>query len=209
MSTVYQKIPNCFLLDRKSKKYTGDYASRYLDYLKNCDWIFTEKIDGQGIRIIWDGFKVQYDGREDNSSIQADVRRFMDELIKTLEPYFEEIFREKPCVVYGEVYGGTVQNGNKRYSPTVKLAVFDVRVGLFWLSWDNVKDVASKLNLETVPYVLTGTIQQGIDWLAENKESLLPGSERLNEGLVGKPAMTLLDNQGERITVKLKQKHLT
>ena len=209
MSTVYQKIPNCFSLQNEAKKYQGEFADSRIEYLKDCQWLFTEKIDGQNMRIIWDGYKITYNGRTDNASLSGDVRQFMDGITKGIEPILEEMFREKPCVIYGEVYGGSVQRGKTVYSSDLKFSVFDVKVGEFWLDWTDVLDVAKTLNLEVVPYVLTGTIQDGLDWLKTHKESLIDGSTRGNEGLVGKPLVTLLNKKAERIIVKLKQEFLS
>ena len=52
----YHKIYTIFKRNPKTKYKTlleGKYSLPEFEYLKDCIWVFTEKIDGTNIRVIW------------------------------------------------------------------------------------------------------------------------------------------------------------
>ena len=88
-----------------------------------------------------------------------------------------------------------------------KLIVFDVLVGgKWWLSWENVCDVASKLGLDTVPFVGEMSLEDATELVRTGFSSRLNGGQMRAEGLVGRPAETLFDKKGARLITKLKTK---
>ncbi len=62
MSDLYQKIPGLFKREevRPFKLLEGVYREPELELLKDIEWVFTEKVDGTNIRVIWDGLNTNY-----------------------------------------------------------------------------------------------------------------------------------------------------
>src|SRR3972149_10315547 len=69
---TYPKIQTVFLRDPETNfrnLIMGCYALPEFEYLKNNEWVFTEKIDGTNIRVIYKDGEVMFKGKTDNSEI--------------------------------------------------------------------------------------------------------------------------------------------
>ena len=44
-------------MEGNKKLIEGKFRNECVEYLKDNDWIFTEKIDGTNVRVHWDGHK--------------------------------------------------------------------------------------------------------------------------------------------------------
>jgi hypothetical protein len=73
-----------------------------------------------------------------------------------------------------------------------------------WLKRDALEDVAKCFSIDVVPIVLTGTIQQGINYVKSHPLSVIAEKEHFAEGIVGKPLVNVLDRMGKRVIVKIK-----
>ena len=62
----------------------GQYSTPELKYLKDNDWVFTEKVDGTNIRVMWDGKDIIYGGRSDDAQLQVNLIYKLDELFKLI-----------------------------------------------------------------------------------------------------------------------------
>ena len=53
----YHKIETIFErdMDGNKKLIEGKFRNPLVEYLKDNEWVFTEKIDGTNIRVFWDG----------------------------------------------------------------------------------------------------------------------------------------------------------
>jgi ATP-dependent RNA circularization protein (DNA/RNA ligase family) len=155
--------------------------NRVYDTLKT--WRWTEKVDGTNIRVIWQGGKLSFGGKTDNASIPADLVKWLYENItpEKLAACFPD---GGDVVIYGEGYGAGIQRGGL-YGPTKKFIVFDVfvidtdiehtRMGGWWLSDENMRDVASKLGLDAVPYLGEMTLEDATDKVRAGFRSSLNG----------------------------------
>lgn len=203
----YQKIPGPFKREtegpNRNKLIEGSWSSPALAATAGLEWLWTEKVDGTNIRVHWDGHKVIYGGRTDNAQIPAKLIQVLDQLLP--EELFEQKFGATPATLYGEGYGAGIQKGGV-YRQDMSYVLFDVRVDGWWLSKDNVLDVAASLGVEAVPLVLAGTIQQAIDLVWSGSLQSRWGPETPVEGLVGVTRVGLLDRSGERLIVKIKAK---
>lgn len=189
----------------------GKWSEPEFEYLKDCDWEWTEKIDGTNIRILLSyspefGLSVGYRGRTDNADIPPHLRVALDELFATTARVehvnsWMESHDLTNVVLYGEGYGPKIQGGGK-YRPDPSFVLFDVRVGDFWLDRTNVNDVASKLGLDSVPVVGYGSLAEAIDRVKNRLESMWGEFEA--EGLVVRPNIPLFNRKGHRITTKIK-----
>ena len=206
MSEEYQKIPGPFRRHtegpNKNKVIIGDWTSPELENLAGIDWIWTEKVDGTNIRIVWDGHRVTFGGRTDNAQIPAKLIEVLRQLAP--EELFEQEFNGKPVTLYGEGYGAGIQSGGI-YRPDMSFVLFDVKIGGFWLLREDVEDVAGALGIDVVPIALTGSIHSAIYAVNEGLMSTW-NPNREAEGLVGVTAAGLLNRQGQRIIVKIKAK---
>jgi RNA ligase-like protein len=207
MMTVieYPKIPGPFKREvsgpNKNKLIPWSWSSPELEYLSNTDWIFTEKIDGTNIRIIWDGHKPEFRGRTDRAQIPA---KLMSALIDMFpEELFEQKFGSDEVILFGEGYGAGIQKGGGNYSQDNSFILFDVKIGPWWLQRDAVVDIAESLGLEVVPLIHGSSLKGAISVVAY-KELKSTFGDFIAEGIVGQPSVPIFSRKGERIIVKLK-----
>lgn len=204
MLKEYHKIETIFKRDDKTKKLNqNEWRNETIEFLKDIEWEFTEKIDGTNIRIYWDGHKVQYYGRTDKAQIPSQLMNYLIEKFggDINEEMFEQLFGEKEVILIGEGYGAKIQNGGD-YRKDNSFALFDVIIDGTYLSRENVYNIAHSLNLEIAPVVFYGNLQKGIDYVKTKPNSLIGTAK--SEGLVGRPKIELLDRLSNRIIVKIK-----
>lgn len=201
----YVKIPNIFRRETfgKNKMIEGEWSSPELEYLKDTDWEFTEKVDGTNIRVIWDGYRVKFAGRTDKAQIPAQLLTRLDELFggESKEELFEQTFGQSEVVLFGEGYGEKIQKGGGLYGKA-NFILFDVYIGGFWLDTNNVTDIADIFNIGRVPIVLTGTLMDGVEYIKGHPKSML--KDDVMEGIVGRPMIQMFGRAGQRIMVKIK-----
>jgi len=205
----YHKIETLFNRDMEGNKklIEGNFRNPVVEYIKDCKWIFTEKVDGTNVRVHWDGHKVSFGGRTDNAQMPMPLMEKLQELFsgETNEELFEQKFGENPVTFYGEGYGGKIQKGNA-YNPTQDFILFDVMVGDVFLERGNIEDTAQSFGLKVVPIILEGTIQEAVDYVKTKPNSTISVEEKESEGLVGVPAVRMNDFRGNRVIVKVKNK---
>lgn len=179
------------------------------------EWTLTEKIDGTNIRIGLnpDG-TIELGGKTDNAQIPASLVTFFNELDKDAihNAFKQDEEGNYPNVtIFGEGYGPKIQNGGK-YRDDASIIVFDVVVdGIWWLSRDNVHDVACKIGLDSVPMIynnimwyprsesdLHDIIDNSIVAYWNNKDPIRP------EGIVARPDPMVYYADGRPIMWKLK-----
>lgn len=201
----YHKIAALFDRDVSGTKQLieGQYSSEAVEFLADKEWVFTEKIDGTNIRVHWDGHKIGFGGRTDRAQIPAHlVDKLSDMFLNTAaEELFEQKFREREVILFGEGYGAKIQSGGN-YRPDVGFILFDVMIGENYQSRDSVEDIARCFGLEIVPIVMRGTIQDAVAFIKTKPNSTI-GTAKM-EGLVGHPAVELRDRVGKRVIVKIK-----
>lgn len=202
----YHKIGTLWKRDMGGSKklIEGTFLNETIEYLANCIWVGTEKIDGTNIRIIWDGHDIMTAGRTDKSEIPKPLANHLRDLFGDVatEELFEQMFGEKEVVLYGEGYGAGIQSVGKKYSNTPKFILFDVKVNGIFLSRTNVEHVAKNLGLEVVPIVFTGTLYAASEYVKHHPMSTIGDVEM--EGIVCRPAVELSNRNGERLIVKIK-----
>jgi hypothetical protein len=199
----YPKIQTVFKRDARNIIIPGDWSIPEFAYLSDCDWAWTEKVDGMNIRVHWNGMRVTFGGRTDNAQIPAT-------LVDALQPLrdmllWRSVFPDADDVtLYGEGYGAKIQRGGQ-YRPDQALIVFDVKVGKWWLRDDDVLDVAGKLGLETVPKMPVATLKVAVSLVRDEAiRSKWDGAQI--EGLVGRPCADLYDRHGSPLLAKVKVK---
>lgn len=204
----YHKIETIFIrdMDGNKKLIEGEYRNKAVEYLKDNEWIFTEKIDGMNIRVCWDGHKVSFGGRTDKAQIPGDLVNRLTELFggNVNEELFEQKFGESEVILIGEGYGAGIQKGGGNYKDTKDFILFDVMIGDIFLERENVEDIAKIFSINVVPIVPVKTIDEAVEYVKTNPLSEVGKKEHRIEGLVGTPNVRLVDFRGNRIIVKIK-----
>ena len=200
----YPKIRSIYKRNEKTHKFIeGQWSLPEFDYLQNNRWVFTEKVDGTNIRVMWDGERVLFGGKTE----RAQVPTFLLARLQDLFPVekFRELYADVPRCLYGEGYGAKIQKGGGNYKADgVDFVLFDVNVGGIWLERHNVDDIADKLSLLVVPVKGYGSLYAAIRMVREGISSEW-GPFRA-EGLVMRPRVELVTRRGERIIAKIKHK---
>lgn len=207
----YPKIQTVFKRDPETKYkglLLGQYSLPEFEYLKDSIWEFTEKIDGTNIRVAYtDGpaawlHEVQLAGRTD----KAQIPKFLVTKLKELFSIDKLMDADLPSLtLYGEGYGNKIQKvGSDYISDGVDFCLFDVRVGDYWLSSQDVSDVAQKLSIKRAPIIGYGTLGELVEECSTNFRSLLAENFLAAEGVVARTYIELLDRHGQRIITKIK-----
>ena len=230
---TYQKIDTIFMRDENNiiMPYSG-FVSPELEWLRNCKFDATEKIDGTNMRIevtckIIEGelrMVVEYKGKSDEAQIPPHLYKFMvesfpkEKVLSALdlpEIITDDVLKEKSWgipkyTIYGEGYGVKIQKGGNYISNGVGFIIFDVKVNDWWLLRNNVVEIAEKLGAPVVPYMGQFTIDEAIEFVRKGfKSTIAENKEYLAEGLVLTSPYGIKNRKGERIIFKIKHKDFT
>ena len=200
----YEKIETILERDYKTKKLIeGKFRNETIEFLKDVDWIFTEKIDGTNIRVYWDGHKVKFFGRTEKAEIPKELLTRLENLFGGLvnEEMLEQKFGSSEVMLIGEGYGPKIQNGGS-YRNDVDFILFDVIINGNYQPRSSVEDIASFFGIDSVPIIMEGNLQKGIDFVKTKPKSTI-GKANM-EGLIARPRLELKDRIGNRIIVKIK-----
>lgn len=204
----YIKIDTPFERDNDGTKklIDGKFRNETVEYLKDNKWLCSEKIDDTNIGVVWDGHKVSFQGRTERAQIPTQLVNKLNELFGGTinEEMFEQKFGEMNVILFGEGYGPKIQKGGGLYRDNVSFILFDVYLSdqNLWLKRDAVEDIAKSFGIDVVDIVLTGTLQEAIDFVKTKPKSHI-GTANM-EGLVCRPTVELLDRMGRRVITKIK-----
>ena len=208
-SNKYHKILSLFKRNMEGDKkfIMGEWTTPELKYLKDNDWVWTEKVDGTNIRVMWNGKEVVFGGRSDNAQLFTPLLLRLQELFMKMEPrqMFASVFGTEECdvVLYGEGYGAKIQKGGGNYIPNgVDFVLFDVAINGLYLESENVEDIAEKFGIKIVPIIGHGTLDEAIELTKKGFKS--QWGDFTAEGIVARPKAELLTRRGERIITKVK-----
>lgn len=209
------------------------------------EWLVTEKIDGMNVRVAFytgpaecDGPPgaegdtvasmivatptVEFYGRTERAQLPQHLFSYLCETFtaEKLQAVFDP---DTSGILYGEGYGEKIQGGGK-YRKGVAFRLFDVVIfghtgRPWWLEWENVEGIASKLGIDTVPVL--GTFELGLDLpsvVAEGFDSVVARMDRPSEldpvvrspdqphaeGIVARTRPLLFCRNGARLMWKLK-----
>ena len=206
LTTTYHKIQSLYKRDPENnyKTFLDEYSRPEFKLLESVEWVWTEKIDGTNIRVMWDGRDLTFGGRTDKAQIPAFLIKHLMYTFQAVDLSYH--FGDASVVLYGEGYGPKIQKGGGDYRDDPGFILFDVRIGRWWLTRKSVEDIAEQFQIPIVPIVLLGTFVQAIRETKEGFSSLEAERTRLGEGLVGRPPLELFDRKGDRIITKIKHK---
>lgn len=202
MGTEYHKIETLYERGDNFKVQPWKFKSPVYSTIN--PWRWTEKVDGTNIRVGRINETYFVGGKTENANLPADLLNNIAGL--GLDEKLSTVF-QSDVVLYGEGYGAGIQKGGS-YRADKSFILFDVLVdGKWWLDYENVKDVGTKLGLDVVPDFGIMTLADATDYVRNGFDSVLAQTPNTKaEGLVGRPIETLFDKKGSRIIVKLKTK---
>lgn len=206
----YHKIQTCFKRDEKTGKIIeGDWTLPEFDWLKENNWVFTEKVDGTNVRVMWNGESVVFGGKTDSAQMPVFLLYKLQELFEGIEKkkLFQNKFGAEQCKVclYGEGYGAKIQKGGGKYmGDGVSFVLFDIKIGDLWLERENVEDIANHFKIEVVPIIGEGTLYEAIEKTRVGFNSIW--GDFIAEGIVARPKIELNNRRGGRIITKIKHR---
>lgn len=201
----YHKINAPFKRDmsvKPSPLIKGDFCQEEFRVLRKAQWVAHEKIDGTNIRVIWDGYKVEFKGRTDKAIIPGILLDFLKESFPIA--CLEEHLGNYPMVLYGEGISHKIQSGGKYFKSGkgVDFILFDIKHGHLFCNPLEVKEISKKLRLKTTPFYSFGALDELIEEVENGVKSQF--GDFWAEGLIVKPTGGLLDRRGRRIITKIK-----
>ena len=217
----YPKIQTLFLRDEKSIIIPNKFTYPEFEYLKDCKWECTEKIDGTNMSFqltpndFSDGhveWNTKIYGRTERANIPPLLQAKMQEIfsIDTVKKVFnlsDSLETESsPIEIYGEGFGKKIQSCGGRYlRDSVDFILFDVKIGNWWLTREALEDIAHKLNIQIVPLIGYMTLTEAIEYVKTGFTSTISEDKTLAaEGLVLKTPIGLKNRKGDRIITKIK-----
>ena len=207
MSTEYHKIQTVWARDPGTKHRTlieGQWTTPEFGMLANTRWVFTEKVDGTNIRVLFDPQAhpiLEFRGRTDRAQLPPKLLEALRGLF-TLDS-LGRVF-DGPVCLYGEGYGSGIQKAGASYRPDQSFVLFDVSLNGVVLERENVCSGGVQLGVEVVPEVGVGTLYEMINRVRLGHRSVW--GDFPAEGIVARPEFELRDRLGNRIITKVKAK---
>ena len=204
----YKSILNVFARDDKTHKLIpGQYCIPEVKYLKDCDWYFTEKVNGTNIRCIITNDTLRIRGRRDNSELPPDL---IDNIHALLDPrlfYIRQVFNSPICL-RGEGYGAGIHKGGGLYRKDKSIIFFDLEYKEDHYLYRKFfyRLVEHGLKLPCVPVIGGGPLETGIKLVSKGLASVVAKQDRYAEGLVARPSVPVLDRYANKIVVKIKHR---
>ena len=181
-----------------------------LGYLMRNKWAYKRKLDGENMRVMWDGERAIWNGKSDDFTCNEETTEMMNRIFQ--EEIFEEKFgREKTVLLFGERMGPKCQ-GNELELLESTFVLFDVKIGDTWLEPKNIVSIAKYFNVPSCyDYMSGGTeaVLDGdgyVDTLISLIKKMSEGKFSKWEGIVAIPEVGLFSRKGERLIVKIKNK---
>lgn len=207
INSLYKRTPD------GKKMLFGEFSQPEFEYLYFNNWVLTEKVDGTNVRVMFDGYKINFGGKTDNAQMPTPLFAKLTELF-TYEKMnmafpgklLEDGSWEQPSVcLYGEGFGAGIQRGGCYIPNGVSFVLFDIKAGNWWLKREDVEDIATNLGIQIVPIVDVGTLEL-MEHLCAPPGFQSQWGGFIAEGIVARPEVELFDRAGHRIITKLKCK---
>lgn len=209
----YWKINSLYKrrLDGDRKIIFGDYSCPEFANIKH--WRVTEKIDGTNIRIeLTIGYKgeirpedIKIAGRTDNASIPAELLNHLKNHF-TPERFGEQFAGNSRVILFGEGYGPKIQGCGSLYAGEQRFVLFDVIIGNWVLQFDDVKEMAYKLEIPHVPDFGVLNTDEVVEFVKSGPKSIFSQKPQIMEGVVCFSEPLMLFRNGNPLKMKLKVK---
>ena len=203
----YPKIQTVFNRDPSTNYKTlikGDFSLPEFQYLQDNNWTFTEKVDGTNIRVMFDGVNITFGGRTDRAQIPVFLMNKLNTIFLPKIDLFKLLFGTDNVCLYGEGYGAKIQKGGGNYRLDQSFVLFDIKVSNWWLKRSDIEEIGNKLQIDVVPIIGTGTLQEMVTMARLGFDSCW--GNFMAEGIIAKPEIELFGRNGKRIITKIKYK---
>ena len=204
---LYPKIPTIFKRDSFDNfRYVAVdlWSSSELKYLASLEWEWSELIEGVLIRLCWDGALLSIRGKNLSTKAPAQIEKQFIRAQATLKSKFLSFFGSEGHVSFFCIaFGSHLKQGGK-YGKTQQINVFDINIEDNWLQRDDIKSMCNKFDLNPIPIVGTGSLNNMIGKVEKGFNSYY--GNFLAAGIVARPLVELKDHFNNRIITKLKYK---
>lgn len=176
-------------------------------YLRDISWVFHEKIDGMGMRIIWTREERFITGRT-SVSAPSDAEIEAMEAIAPSHDRLTEVFgrKFKEVIIFGELFGEKIQK-NPLGMLGKHFRVFDILLNdEKWASMAAKTSIAADLGLEEAQIIMRGNLASAVAAVSSGVNSIISPS-LIAEGLIGRPSHEIFDKRGNLILCKIKTKY--
>ena len=204
----YKSILNVFARDRETHKLIpGQYSLPEVEYLKDCKWYFTEKVDGTNIRCIITNNALRIKGRRENSELPPGLENNIRTLLEPRLAYIRTVF-DCPVCLRGEGYGPGIQKAGGLYRKDKSIIFFDLEYAEdHYLNRECFYQIVKHaFRLPCVPIIASGPVRGGIELVTRGLASVVAEQNRYAEGIVARPTVPVLDRHANRIAVKIKHR---
>ena len=186
------------------------YKDQTILLFKEC--YAMEKIHGTSAHIKWDGNQVKiFSGGEDHLRFSK-----LFDLVKLKSDFSNKFPHKKEdgvttfdtAVIYGEAYGGKQQRMSETYGKELKFVAFDVKINNMFLMTSIADHFCRDFGIEFVDYAQIPCTLEAIN--AERDKSSVQAvrngikEPKMREGVVLRPVIALVRNNGSRIQAKHK-----
>ena len=212
----YHKIQTVFFRSPESnfkELVEGQWTLPEFELLKDIEWVWTEKIDGTCIRVMWDGQNIRFGGKTDDAQISTFLLKTLQDTFTSekMAKQFGSGYTEKDekinVCLYGEGYGAKIQKGGNYLPDKTDFILFDCKIDEWWLKRESLEEIATNLSIKIVPIIGTGTLLEAANFVKTGYKSTIAYNKNYDaEGLVMKPKIDLFNRKGERIVTKIKTK---
>lgn len=209
MHYQYPKIRNVYWRDMEGSKKViqGKYENDTFMYLADLMWEATIKLDGMNVGLVWDGHRISWQGRTENTTFSKPQIEYLNSLATPeMEEVLEQKFGEEKVVIYGELVGKGIQAcGSKYCKDGYRFIVFDVyRPDTDqWWNRGAIMDLTTALGLEMAPVYDAGSLPYLVKIVRQRKQDPMAHDELEWEGLVARPMVEMKDNKS-RVICKIK-----
>lgn len=202
----YQKIETLYKFDNELKGYREEFYNPIIEYLKDCKWIGTEKIDGTNVRVLWNRHTFEFGGRTDKATLPKELLELLQKTFNyDMEVCFEQKFGEKQVLLFMEGYAGKIQGGI--YKGKESIIGYDIMIGDIYLDKNVSKEIFKEIGIQFVPMIEFNNLQECINFVKTHEQSIIQPESKM-EGLVCFPPVRIYDHKGNRIIVKIKNRDL-
>lgn len=168
----YQKIETLYKFDNETKRFRKEFYNPIVEYLKDCKWIGTEKIDGTNVRVLWNGHNFEFGGRTDKAVLPKELQELLKNTFNyDMEVMFEQKFGDKEVLLFMEGYAGKIQNG--AYKGSEKVIGFDIMVNSIYLDKKVSEQIFEELGIKFVPVIEFNNLQECIDFVKNHQSSII------------------------------------
>lgn len=176
------------------------YKAQDILLFKECYAL--EKIHGTSAHVAWKDGAVRYFAggeRHENFVALFDNAALTAAFVASGQP---------EVIIYGEAYGGKCQGMSATYGKQLRFIAFDVKIGKCWLAVPQAEEFVKPFGIEFVSWEKIPTTVAAID-AARDKPSMQAnlngcGSDKPREGVVLRPLIEVMKNNGERVIAKHK-----